>query len=223
MINNQLELEVKSFLEGQSDFANLPSSEITRLSQVIRKKKIRQGQWIFDQEDEFEYVFLMKEGHVKLFSMDLEGDMTSVSYIVPQMVFPLRRILQGRKYCYNAVAMCTSEVYILPIKEMRKIIVHHYAFTMAFMRRMEHHLHRSEKLLEKTTCSSAAQRVRQVLDYLNEDYAQTHGTVKKVPFKIFLKDLAVLSATTSETAGSVIKAMKEEKKVLYNNKIISFI
>ncbi|ARW20078.1 hypothetical protein S100892_01507 [Pediococcus pentosaceus] len=46
MINNQLELEVKSFLEGQSDFANLPSSEITRLSQVIRKKKIRQGQWI---------------------------------------------------------------------------------------------------------------------------------------------------------------------------------
>lgn len=39
MINNQLELEVKSFLEGQSDFANLPSSEITRLSQVIRKKK----------------------------------------------------------------------------------------------------------------------------------------------------------------------------------------
>jgi hypothetical protein len=65
--------------------------------------------------------------------------------------------------------------------------------------------------------------VRQVLDYLNEDYAQTHGTVKKVPFKIFLKDLAVLSATTSETAGSVIKAMKEEKKVLYNNKIISFI
>lgn len=91
------------------------------------------------------------------------------------------------------------------------------------MRRMEHHLHRSEKLLEKTTCSSAAQRVRQVLDYLNEDYAQTHGIVKKVPFKIFLKDLAVLSATTSETAGSVIKAMKEEKKVLYNNKIISFI
>lgn len=114
MVNNQLELEVKSFLEGQSDFANLPSSEITRLSQVIRKKKIRQGQWIFDQEDEFEYVFLMKEGHVKLFSMNLEGDMTSVSYIVPQMVFPLRGILQGRKYCYNAVAMCTSEVYILP-------------------------------------------------------------------------------------------------------------
>jgi hypothetical protein len=123
MINNQLESEVKSFLEGQSDFANLPSSEITRLSQVIRKKKIRQGQWIFDQEDEFEYVFLMKEGHVKLFSMNLEGDMTSVSYIVPQMVLSCKAeniaIMQlqcvPQKFTFYPSKRCVKLLFIITL------------------------------------------------------------------------------------------------------------
>jgi CRP-like cAMP-binding protein len=223
MTKGQLEREIYEFLEAQMDFANLPSSEINRLSKIMRKKKIRKGQWIFDQEDEFEYAFFVKKGHVKLFSMNPDGDTTSVAFLVPQAMFPLRGVLQGQKYCYNAVAMCNSEIYLLPIEELRKIIVHHYAFTMSFMKRMEQLIDRSEKLLERTTCSNATQRVRQVLDCLNEDYAQRCGNIKKVPFKIFLKDLAVLSATTSETAGTVIKEMKDEKKVLYNKKIISFI
>lgn len=222
MIKGYLKQEIRRFFEGQADFENLPVSEFNGLLESIKLKKVRKGQWIFDQEDGFENVFFLKEGHVKLFSMNEEGEEGYLSFVTPKSMFPVRGILDSKEYQYNAVALCDVELYYLPAEEMRRTIIHNYTFTISFMKRMEKMVCYSESLLERTTSSSAKQRVKQVLEGLVEEYGQRENGIRKIPFKIFLKDLATLSGTTSETAGTVINQMKKEKKVSYNKKIISF-
>lgn len=223
MIKGYFEHEIRSFFEEQSDFENLPVSELEKVIQAVRVKRIRKGQWIFDQEDDFDNIYFLRKGHIKLFSMNEEGEEGYLSFLTPKTMFPLRGLLNGSTYQYNAVALCDIEIYYMPAEEMRSIIIHNYAFAISFMQRMEDLVCYSESLLERTTSSSAGERVRQVIEGLGEEHAILENGQKTIPFRIYLKDLAILSGTTSETVGTVINKMKEDKKVSYNKKIISFI
>jgi CRP-like cAMP-binding protein len=222
MIKNEQTGEIRRFFKGQADFENLCSSEMDQMIQTLRLKKIRRNEWIFDQGEDFDRIYFLKKGHVRLFSMNEEGETGYLSFLTPKTMFPLQGVLTGKTYCYNAKAVGDVELYVMPIEEIRRIIIHNYAFTMTYMKRMEQIMYRSEKNLERKTSSNANQRVRQVIAGLNEDYAQIKGDKKQIPFKVFLKDLAVMSGTTTETAGTVVKEMKKRNEILYNKKIISF-
>lgn len=88
---------------------------------------------------------------------------------------------------------------------------------------MERLVERTTSLIEQTTSSNATQRVCQVLSGLKAEYGQKRGTVRQIPFQILLKDLAVLSGTTTETVTTVVKQLQQQNKIRYNRKLISFI
>lgn len=223
MISPTIQTELKKFYMAQPDFGNLPMQELDRLSEATRFKRVHRGQWIFDQGDELSNVYFLKEGHVKVTAMNAEGDLTYLSFLTPQAIFPLRGILNGEEYCYNSIAITDLEVYIVPVTEIRRVIIHNYACLVSFIQRMERLVERTTSLIEQTTSSNATQRVCQVLSGLKAEYGQKRGAVRQIPFQILLKDLAVLSGTTTETVTTVVKQLQQQNKIRYNRKLISFI
>ncbi|MEE6657623.1 Crp/Fnr family transcriptional regulator [Pediococcus acidilactici] len=223
MISPTIQTEIKKFYLAQPDFGNLPMQEIERLSEATRLKRVHRGQWLFDQGEEFSRGYFLKNGHVKVTAVNAEGDLTYLSFLTPQAFFPLRGILNGEEYCYNSIAITDLEVYIVPIAEIRRVIIHNYACLVSFTQRMEQLVERTTSLIEQTTSSNATQRVCQVLSGLKKEYGQRRGTVQQIPFQILLKDLAVLSGTTTETVTAVVKQLQQQNRLRYNRKIISFI
>ncbi len=208
---------------AQPDFGNLPMQELDRLSEARVLNGCTGDNGFLIRGMSLVTCIFLKEGHVKVTAMNAEGDLTYLSFLTPQAIFPLRGILNGEEYCYNSIAITDLEVYIVPVTEIRRVIIHNYACLVSFIQRMERLIERTNSLIEQTTSSNATQRVCQVLSGLKAEYGQKRGTVRQIPFQILLKDLAVLSGTTTETVTTVVKQLQQQNKIRYNRKLISFI
>lgn len=200
----------------------LKASEYKKVVSCLHYKKIAKGQNLVDQHDDRNYTFILKKGFLKIRSFDAKEDASYVSFLSPNMLFPLRGMFVDSRYCYTVTALTNAEVIFIPTKTFEGLLKSNHKFSLMIIKKMQEVVSEEEIFIQRALTPSATKRVEQVLKYLNNHHGIELEGGRQIPFPLTIKENATIAGTTRETAGQVIHELVDETELEYSRKYLFF-
>ncbi|EPH95156.1 MULTISPECIES: Crp/Fnr family transcriptional regulator [unclassified Enterococcus] len=212
-----------SKLRYQPDFAHFTDEEFQLIKEHAVIRSYKKGQILFDEGDDRSRLYLLTKGLIRLERYDESATYYYYDYVNPNNLFPLAGIFESETYAYTAQAMTDIETFYLPVSYYEKLTKKNPAQLLYLVHKLSKVVEMHELRIQIGLTSSAFDRVKQNLFILKEELGEeTEDGHTCIPYPITLKELAVNSGTTRETAGQVIKQLKDSGLLTYNKKHFIF-
>ena len=125
-------------------------------------------------------------------------------------------------YHYSAIAV-TDLSYIMVPMDLYESLSKKNSNQMLFLnQKLTRILKFQELRLRNAMISSASERVVQVLALLYWDLCQ-EDQLTAIPFGIHIQEISRLAATTRETTSHVLKKLRQDKRISYSHKKLTFL
>lgn len=212
-----------SKLRYQPDFENFTDEEFELIKEHTILRSYKKGQILFDEGDERQRLYILTSGLVRLERYDESATYYYYDYVNPNNLFPMSGIFEEGIYSYTAQAMTDIETFSFPVSCYEKFAKNNPKQLLYMIHKISKVVAMHELRIQIGLTSSAFDRVKQNLFILKEELGipTTDGHVE-IPYPITLKELAVNSGTTRETAGQVIKQLKDSGLLDYQKKRFTF-
>ncbi|AEV95423.1 Crp/Fnr family transcriptional regulator [Pediococcus claussenii] len=216
--------QIYQYLVQHQDFKCLDANVLRDLADKATLRVVKRGKKIFNQGKHVKSSYCIVEGHVKIRKLNLEGVPTFITYLEPQAFFSIRTLF-GRSeiHHYAADAICDVLLIEIPHQIVRGLVQTQVTFSRALLNRVHQMFDTVERRMQEIGSSSAQVRIEQTVFLLKENHARYIKETIRIPFKISLAELALMSGTTRETTSQVVKKMEHENTIKYQNKIFSFV
>lgn len=206
-------------------FENFTDEEFQHLADNFYERSYKRGQILFNEGDPRTRVYFVLEGIVRLERYDANAAFSYFDYVKRRTLFPYGGMFKDPEYHYSAQALSDISVFYIPTEVFEANCIDNPKQLIFMYKKMSKILMEHEVRIQNCIASSANDRVIQTLEYLRSNLAIADDSAghEVIPYPITLNELAINSGTTRETAGHVIKKMKSEKKIRYENKIFVFL
>ncbi|EOT42691.1 MULTISPECIES: Crp/Fnr family transcriptional regulator [Enterococcus] len=212
-----------SRLRYQADFEHLTEEEFQLLKANVLLRSYKKGQVLFDEGDARDRLYYVIEGLVRIERYDESATYYYYDYVSNNSVFPLGGVFEAEVYTHSAQAMTDIETFYFPTQIYEQICQKNNEQLLYLIKKQNKIIESHQLRLQTGLTSNAHDRVTQNLYILKRELGQQESKTKvTIPFPITLKELAVNSGTTRETAGQVIKKLKEKGFIDYDKKIFTF-
>lgn len=204
--------------------ARLTPDEKQSLKEHLFFRSYEKGQILFDEGDARSRVYFLCNGLIRLENTDQTASFSYIDYVSPHKFFPYGGLFSDKVYRYSAFAITAIKVIYIPTLFFEELIKGNKDTLVDMYTHLSDVLSYHELRIRNTTTSSASDRVLQALAIWGKDIGvrQADGTVK-IPYKLTITELGLMSGTTRETAGAMIKELKESGHLEYSGKILHFI
>ncbi|KAA9177625.1 Crp/Fnr family transcriptional regulator [Enterococcus durans] len=212
-----------SKLRYQPDFENFTDDEFEQIKEHAILRSYKKGQILFDEGYERQRLYILTEGLVRLERYDESATYYYYDYVAANNLFPMSGIFEESTYTYTAQAMTDIETFSFPVSFYEKIAKKNSKYLIYMIHKLSKVVEMHELRIQIGLTSSAFDRVKQNLFVLKEELGvPTEDEHIHIPYPITLKELAVNSGTTRETAGQVIKQLKDSGLLDYEKKRFTF-
>ncbi|MFV0559753.1 MAG: Crp/Fnr family transcriptional regulator [Enterococcus sp.] len=212
-----------SKLRYTEDFENFTDEEFQLLKENVLLRSYKKGQILFDEGDSRNRVYFLTKGLVRLERYDESATYYYYDYVPKKTLFPTSGLFEECCYTYTAQALTDIETFYLPIKLYERLSVSNPKQLLYLVRHIGKIVENNELRIQIGLTSSAFDRVKQNLYILQHELGEPTTCGKTtIPYPITLKELAVNSGTTRETAGQVVRQMREEGLIDYDKKQFTF-
>lgn len=214
--------EQYDYLRKHPTFEQLTRDGFDQLAKHIRFRKISKGQIFFYAEDPRDYLFVLYKGYARIEQYDETDSFTYLDYIRQGGAFPFGDLFQEKPYHYTAIAITDLECFIIPMvlfEELSKVNPRQLVYICQKLSKV---LSFQELRLRNAMRSKASDRVVQALALLYWDMCQREELVS-LPFEIHIQEIARLAATTRETVSHVLKQLKQDRKIAYCHKQLTYL
>ncbi|WP_122646816.1 Crp/Fnr family transcriptional regulator [Enterococcus mediterraneensis] len=212
-----------SRLRYQKDFEQLTDEEFKLLKGNVIFRSYKKGQILFDEGDARDRLYYVTNGLVRLERYDESATYYYYDYVSNNSVFPLGGIFHEKTYCHSAQAMTDIETFYFPAHIFEQVCQNNPKQLIYLTKKLNQIIEAHQLRLQTGLTSNAHDRVKQNLYILKKELGQKESkNTTVIPFPITLKELAVNSGTTRETAGQVIKKLKQSGCLDYDKKIFTF-
>ncbi|MDW8749955.1 Crp/Fnr family transcriptional regulator [Streptococcus suis] len=218
MISN----EQYDYLRNHPAFEHLSQEAFNQLAQHVRFRKISKGQIFFYAEDPRDSLVVLYRGYARIEHYDETDTFVYFDYVRQGGAFPFGDMFQNKPYRYTAVAKTDLECLIVPMELFEQVSQKNPQQLVYITQKLSNILNFQELRLRNTMRPKATDRVIQALSLLYRDMCQPEQ-LQTLPFDIQLQELARLAATTRETVGHVIKKLKDEGRVTYEHKRLTYL
>ncbi|MCI7240725.1 MAG: Crp/Fnr family transcriptional regulator [Aerococcus suis] len=221
MVNRDLEFYIE-YLQNEEFFANFTSEQLNEIENSAVIHQYRKGQILFFQSDPKIYSYYLLKGLIKLERSDESGELLYVDYVTSHSFFPYSSVFGHREYIYNCYAATNIDILLIPNDVMERLIKENIHQMQYMFKQMAETVAFLEKRIQITAISSATDRVEHMLGLWKYDMARpvTDGSIIQYPLTI--NELAIVSGTTRETAGKVVRDLTEEGKIKFTRKAIYY-
>lgn len=212
-----------SKLRYQPDFEQFTDEEFQMIKEHTVLRSYKKGQILFDEGDDRQRLYILTKGLVRLERYDESATYYYYDYVNANNLFPMSGIFEDNTYSYTAQAMTDIETFYLPTACYEKIAKNNPNHLIYMIHKLSKVVEMHELRIQIGLTSSAFDRVKQNLFILKEELGvPTEDGHVEIPYPITLKELAVNSGTTRETAGQVIKQLKDSGLLDYQKKRFTF-
>lgn len=218
MISN----EQYDYLRKHPAFERLTRDSFDQLAKHMRFRKIPKGQIFFYAEDSRDYLFVLSQGYVRIEQYDETDSFTYLDYIRQGGAFPFGDIFQDKPYHYTAIAITDLECFIVPMALFESISRVNPRQLVYICQKLSRILSFQELRLRNAMRAKASDRVVQALALLYWDMCQRDSQAT-LPFEIHIQEISRLAATTRETVSHVLKQLKQDKKIAYSHKQLTYL
>jgi CRP-like cAMP-binding protein len=211
------------YLRTRPEFSDFTDEEMNILMNNMKVKEFTKGQVLFDQTDERNRFYFVVQGLIRAERMDEDGQFIFYTYIKKNLGFPYRGMFTDRYYPYTARALTDIEIVYFPMTTFENLLKKNKEAIVKVVQEMGSIISESEDQLQQMITSSARQRIIQALKIFDTNLGipQKNGS-SYIPYPLTIKELAVMSGTTRETAGQVVKQLTKQRKISYEHKEFTF-
>ena len=199
----------------------LGRQDLTRLDSIVeRKPPFRKGDHLFLEGQNFEHVFAIRAGVVKIYQLNELGDEQVLGFYLPGDVIGLDA-LGSHKHLFNAVALDSTSVCSIPFNQLQRLslqvpALNHQLLTLLSKGMVENRF-QSEVLSKRT----AEQRVAYFL--LNLCYRLMGRGYVHTEFRLAIlqRDVALFLGLTPETVSRVLSQLSVQRIAHWKRKEVS--
>ncbi|WP_165815182.1 Crp/Fnr family transcriptional regulator [Levilactobacillus bambusae] len=210
-------------MRTESEFAQLPSNEFDQLLARVKVRSYPKGQILFDQGDRRDRFYYLLDGIVRVERFDMTGEASFYEYVAQDHAFPYRGFFMDDDYAYSVRAMTTIVVASFAMGQIEELISKNPAMMKAVLIEMGTIISEDEDHLQHMITSSASDRVQYSIRLLGQKLGQVNEEGHLfVAYPVNINELAEISATTRETASSVIAKLQDDGVLNYSHKRMTF-
>lgn len=211
-------------LHNEPIFSCLSEQEFDTISKHLFLRQYKKGQILFYEGDKRDRVFYLMSGLIRLEKNDPTANFTYIDYVKHNTFFPYGGLFTDEFYGYTAYAATDITIYYIPASVFEDIVLGNKQQLLFIYKNLSRVLSYHEIRIRNTITPSATERIIQALAIWMIDLGeeQPDGTIR-IPYPLTIIELSKMSGTTRETTGTVIKSLKQEKKINYERKCLTYL
>lgn len=186
----------------------LTEDELEYIGQIARLKSIPKGETLFTETSPVEFIYIVKDGSIKLYKTSEEGRELTVRIMGPGDYFCCAPIHIGGKHLVNATAVLDSEILSIPAKVFKERLFSDLSETsMRIINGLCGKIKYLSGLLEELTFKGVEQRV--IITLLRRTEEEAPGR-KTATLSLTHQDIAALTGTVREVVSRTMLKLKKE-------------
>lgn len=209
------------YLENFNMFKKLSQHEMEAIEPSMKMVALQRSDIIaLDTQEESPKIYFLKTGKVRIVSYEDNNTEILKTVLLPGELFGGMPFLKTNTTGEVAVAAEESLVCIMDTSTLEKIASMNMKLSVELLKTVGLKMQKIERRLENLVFRSAADRIREFLKELAENYGRELGKTIMIPVSLSQEDIACLSATSRQTVNTVISDLKRDGIIDYDRKRI---
>ena len=197
---------------------SLTKDELVRISGCKTTKTVRKGEILFEEGENINGVFCVKDGICKLSKLSANGKDQIVKLVVKGDLLGQRSLVNGETANLSAVALNDMEVCFIPRQEIINDLKQNTEFTFDVLKQMAHDLKDSDDIIVNMAQKSVKQRLAETLIYIHNHFGNNDEGFLNVILS--REDYANIVGTATESAIRILSQLKKEGLITTSGKQI---
>ncbi|WP_250434415.1 Crp/Fnr family transcriptional regulator [Hanstruepera flava] len=197
---------------------SLTKEELIRISGCKTTKTIKKGEIIFEEGENINGVFCVKDGICKLSKLSANGKDQIVKLVVKGDLLGQRSLVGEESANLSAVALNDMEVCFIPKHEIMNDLQQNSKFSFDVLQQMAKDLKESDDIIVNMAQKSVKQRLAETLIYVYNHFGNNDEGFLDVILS--REDYANIVGTATESAIRILSQLKKEGLISTSGKQI---
>ena len=184
---------------------------------IKRTHPLQTGEYLFRAGQEFENIYALRSGSVKLNLMDEQGNDQILGFYFPGEILGLDAIHNKRHQC-SAVALETSSYCAFPFSDLSEICQSVPELQNQLFRLMSKELSHENELLLTIGTKNAEERLATFLITLSSRFHRLGYSSREIKLSMSRQEIANYLGLTIETVSRIMSRFQREELIGVNRK-----
>ena len=188
---------------------SLTNAEMDEVDRIARRgKPLHKGDALFRQGEQFDSIFAVRAGCIKVFTIDDRGDEKVVGFFLPGEILGFDAIDSGNQGT-SAVALSTSSVCEIPFEEIEALSGKIKNLQTHMYRLLSREIRADQELQMLLAKNNAEERIGAFLMNLSIRYERRNLSAMKFRLEMTRSDIANYLGLAVETVSRVITRLQK--------------
>lgn len=202
-----------------SSLKALTKDELITISKCKTSHTIKKGEVIFEEGENVNGIFCIKDGICKLTKLSANGKDHIVKLVTKGELLGQRSMISEEPVNLSAVALEDMEVCFIPKNEVMRFFEKNNQFSMNVMKNICGDLKEADDHMVNLTQKTVKERLAETLLYLNDTFGKNEDNSLKV--QLSRDELASMIGTATESCIRLLSDFKKLELIeLHGKKII---
>lgn len=216
-------MEEKNWLNQSDLFSELSSSEKKQLLSIGKSGTYDKDEYIFQAHTPEKSIYLLTEGHAKVFHVSETGKEVILWFSLPGEVFGLAECLSGGRRKVYAQACSHATVIAIPEIEFNQFLSENNKLALVLIQLLSNRLRILSKTLLSVSTDDAKKKVIHIINRLSQCYGRLHKNTIAIDFIITHQEIADMIGISRQTVTTVINQLKRQNRLYVQNHKIHLI
>jgi len=199
----------------------LELQDLEQLEKVIKRThSLQTGDYLFRAGQEFQYIYALRSGSIKLNLMDEQGNDQILGFYFPGEILGLDAIDKKQHLC-SAVALETSSYCAFSFSNLSEICQLVPGLQNQMLRLMSRELTHENELLLMIGTKNAEERMATFLITLSSRFHQLGYSAKEIKLSMSRQEIANYLGLTIETVSRIMSRFQREQLISVNRKQVN--
>lgn len=198
------------FVKNLPVFAGLSCDQARSLGSRVIEKRLPPRTLLFSADDRAEYIYLIREGTVKLYRLSGDGRESIVSVLGPGDVFGEFLLGENLSHSVFAETMEAAFLCILPRRNFFTLLTEEPAIALAVIGNIGQRLTAHQDAIESLSIDDARARTIKLLLSLGSELGGSDDHWRWLDVPLTHQDMANMVALSRQTVTTVLNRLKDE-------------
>jgi len=191
-------------------FNSLSDSDLKSLSECVRLQSLKKGQTLFRKGDEGSFLYIIKQGTIKIVLPSRLGDEVIVTIFSEGDFFGEMALFDGEPRSADALAMESSKIYMLSRNDFLLFLQSNINAMKSILSQLTNRLRNTDDFLEGACFLSVSARLAKKLLDLADSYGQQDGDSVYIDLNLTQKELGDMIGSTRESINKELKILRDK-------------
>ena len=195
--------------------------KVIALDHQIEHKHYNKGEYVYFVGEPSEYIYIVKEGRVKLGTYLEEGKEMVKTILAPGEVFGELSLTGEENRRDFAIALdAQTTVCPMTIDDMQARMADNQELSLSVFKMIGNRMRKLERRIELLVSKDARTRVVEFLRDIAEEKGKKVGLETMIPNHLKHQDIASLTGTSRQTVTTVLNELKEKNVINFDRRKI---